>query len=86
MEGSTRSRAVIASHSGGLAEYAINGKNALVVPMEDIPALVDALTQLAEDWDLASELGRTGYAMASGPFSLETHLKALRQVYREYAR
>lgn len=86
MDGSARGRAVIASRSGGLAEYAIEGKNALVVPIHDTVALTHALTRLAEDWSLAAELGRTGHAMAQGPFSLGVHLQSLERIYREQAR
>lgn len=86
MDGSARGRAVIASESGGLPEYAINGENALVVPINDTNALARALTRLAEDWSFAQQLGRTGHAMAAGPFSLAQHLQHLEQIYRELAR
>ena len=86
MDGSARSCAVIASKSGGLPEYALEGKNALVVPINDVAALAGALTRLAEDWPLAVELGRTGQQMACDSFSLGKHLTALEHVYREHAR
>lgn len=81
MDGSARGRAVIASRSGGLPEYAVDGQNALVVPIHDTPALASALTTLADDWSLAQRLGETGQAMAEGPFSLARHLRALEGVY-----
>lgn len=86
MDGSARGRAVIASKSGGLPEYAVEGKNAIVVPINDVAALAAALTRLAEDWPLAVELGRTGHEMAATSFSLDKHLTALEHIYREHAR
>jgi glycosyltransferase involved in cell wall biosynthesis len=85
MDGSARGRAVIASQSGGLPEYAIGGENALVVPINDRPALAAALTTLAQDWALAAALGETGLRMARGAFSLERHIQALDEIYRECA-
>jgi len=86
MDGSARGRAVIASRSGGLPEYAVSGANALVVPINDRAALAAGLTTLAEDWPLAVALGQTGVRMAEGEFSLEQHIRALDEIYRNHAR
>jgi glycosyltransferase involved in cell wall biosynthesis len=85
MDGSARGRAVIASQSGGLPEYAVAGENALIVPINDREALTNALTTLAQDWELASTLGQNGLAMAQGAFSLKRHIQALDEIYRERA-
>jgi glycosyltransferase involved in cell wall biosynthesis len=85
MDGSARGRAVIASQSGGLPEYAVAGENALIVPINDRDALAKALTTLAQDWALAAALGQNGQAIAQEPFTLKPHIQALDEIYRERA-
>jgi glycosyltransferase involved in cell wall biosynthesis len=75
-------RAVIASRVGGIPEYAIDGKNALLVEPNDVVGLAGALARLAADPDLAGGLGRAGLEMTRGPFSLATHLDGLERIYQ----
>ncbi|MDR3638167.1 MAG: glycosyltransferase family 4 protein [Isosphaeraceae bacterium] len=82
LDGSARGRAVIGSRCGGLPEYAIEGQNALLVDPNDDLGLADALTRLADDWELAARLGAAGHALAAETFSLERHLAELERVYR----
>jgi glycosyltransferase involved in cell wall biosynthesis len=82
LDGSARGRAVVGSRCGGLPEYALEGRNALLVDPNDDLGLADALTRLADDWELAARLGATGYELAAGPFSLERHVAALERIYR----
>ena len=86
MDASARGRAVIASRAGGIPEFAVEGKNALLVEPNDDDGLIAAIGRLADDWELARRLGAEGLAMAAGPFSLDRHRVALDRVYEGLAR
>ncbi len=81
LDGAARGRAVIASRTGGIPEFAIDGRNALVVEANDDRALVEALTRLATDWELARRLGQGGLELANQEFSLERHRVELDHIY-----
>jgi glycosyltransferase involved in cell wall biosynthesis len=80
-DGSARGRAVIAGRTGGIPEYAIEGRNALLVEADDDDGLAAALRLLIDDRDLARRLGEEGHALASGPFSLAGHVEELGRIY-----
>jgi glycosyltransferase involved in cell wall biosynthesis len=86
LDASARGRAVIGSRTGGIPEFAIEGRNALLVEPNDDLGLVEAMTRLAEDWELARRLGEGGLELASGPFSLERHRQALDLIYEGLVR
>ena len=86
LDASARGRAVIASRTGGIPEFAIEGRNAILVEPNHDRALVEALTRLATDWDLARQLGQGGLELASKDFSLERHRVELDRIYEGLAR
>ena len=86
LDASARGRAVICSRTGGIPEFAIEGRNALLVEPNDDCALVAAITRLATDWELARRLGQGGLELASGEFSLDRHRAELDRIYEGLAR
>jgi glycosyltransferase involved in cell wall biosynthesis len=56
----TMGRAVIATDVGDLGSAVVNGETGLVVPPNDVHALVDALERVLSDADLASRMGAAG--------------------------
>lgn len=80
-DASARGRAVIASNTGGIPEFALDGRNALLVSPNDDEALASAIRRLIDDWDLAKRLGEEGHVLASGPFALSKHIADLDAVY-----
>ena len=52
--------AAVLSDSGGISAYARHGENALVVPVGDVAATVEAVETLAADADLADRLSAQG--------------------------
>lgn len=53
-------RAVIASDVGGLRDIVVPGRTGLLVPPNDVPALVSAMQTLVDDPELAMSMGRAG--------------------------
>jgi glycosyltransferase involved in cell wall biosynthesis len=52
--------ACVLSDSGGISEYAVDGENALIVPVADVAATVDAIERLLDDGGLADRLADNG--------------------------
>ncbi len=47
---------VVLSDSGGIRDYCVDGKNGLIVPVDDVPAIVAAVEQLMHDTPLRLRL------------------------------
>jgi glycosyltransferase involved in cell wall biosynthesis len=83
VEAAAVGRALISSRVGGIPQYAEKLGHALLVAPNDIEGMAAALTQLAEDPNLAAELGATGWQrLQAGELSLERHLEELEEAYR----
>jgi glycosyltransferase involved in cell wall biosynthesis len=85
-DASARGRAVIASRTGGIPEFALEGQNAILVAPNDDDALAGAIRRLVDDPELAGRLGEEGHALASGSFSLAKHIADLDAVYASIGR
>lgn len=59
-EASASGRAVIATNTGGMHSYIIDGKTGILVPPGDVQAMRDAIRKLWENPDLAKEMGKAG--------------------------
>jgi glycosyltransferase involved in cell wall biosynthesis len=81
-DASSRGRAVIASRTGGIPEFAMDQRNAILVKPQDDDALIDAMRRVIDDWEFAAKLGATGHALAQSDFSLTRHIVELDQIYR----
>ena len=66
---------------GGLPE--VLGRCALLVPTYDREGLVDALTRILVDTELAGRLAACGRERATGAFSLDHMIASLQACYRE---
>lgn len=58
--------AVVATRSGGIEEYAVDGANAVLVPVSDPSALARAIERLSADRDLRDRLVAAGLRTAAG--------------------
>ncbi|MFN5826494.1 MAG: glycosyltransferase family 4 protein [Rhodobacterales bacterium] len=70
---------VIATDNGGIAELVIEGSG-LLVPEYDVPALSEALVQLARDGELRMRLAAAGRAQVIENFDLRNTGRRLRQL------
>ena len=64
LEAAQHGRALVAAAAGALSDTATSLGNGMVVAQDDIVALVNAMSQLLAQPDLAQHLGETGYERA----------------------
>lgn len=81
LEAATYGRAVIGSKVGAIPEYANYLQNSCLIEPGDTLALANTITQFAENWILAKELGKNGRLRVSQHFTAEKHLQQLMQIY-----
>ena len=75
----------VTTHVGSMAELAVDGTTALVVPPQDSAALSQALKRLIEDSELRGRLGAAARKHCSENHSSERMLDRMEAVYREAA-
>jgi glycosyltransferase involved in cell wall biosynthesis len=73
---------MIATDTPGCREIAIAGKTALTVPVDDAPALAEALTQMAGDAEMRARFGKAARALVEEKFSAEAIGKATVALYQ----
>ena len=76
-------RPVVATAVGGLSEMIQHGRNGLLAAAGDDAGLAQSLVQLYRQPELRTAMGGTGEAIARDMFSLDSMLKAYREVYRD---
>jgi glycosyltransferase involved in cell wall biosynthesis len=69
LEAAACGRPIVATDVPGCREIARPGVNALLVPVDDAPALADAVQKLAKDAGLRIKFGAAGRALAEQEFS-----------------
>ncbi len=77
---------VVATPVGGVPELVREGQDGLLVPVEDHAALAAAITRLAADAALRSEMGKSGRARALGEFSFDRMTDRYDELYRSLLR
>ena len=77
--------AVVGTEVGGIPEQIENGRNGLLVPVNDAHALAYALEKLILDPSFRYNLARAGQEKAKRAYSLTSVIKQLVKVYEHYA-
>lgn len=85
VEAALMERPVVATAVGGLGESVADGETGLLVPLEDVEALADALLSLLRDPDRAAAMGRAGRARTMREFDHDAHIDAYADVYARLA-
>jgi glycosyltransferase involved in cell wall biosynthesis len=67
---------------GSIAEIALHGKTALIVPPQDVPALLAAIERLVNDAALRGSLGSAAREHCREAYSYERMLDRMESVYR----
>jgi len=83
LEAMARSRPVVASRVGGLAEVVVHEETGILVPPDDPTALARALARLADDPALRRRLGEAGARRVGQGFLAEQMVDAYVSLYRE---
>ena len=71
-EASASGKAVIATQTGGMDSFVVNGKTGILVPPRDVEALRNAIKTLWQNVDLAAGMGRAGRRFIEENYAHET--------------
>jgi glycosyltransferase involved in cell wall biosynthesis len=81
LEAMAAGRPVVASAVGGTPEAVVEGETGLLVPPQDVPALVRALDALLADSDRAAALGEAGRARVRERFDADAAAQRILGLY-----
>jgi glycosyltransferase involved in cell wall biosynthesis len=81
IEGMAAGKPVIASRGGGPSEIVVDGLSGLLIPMNDVEALAEAMRKLLRDSKLRQHLGAGGRLRVQEAFRIETTARKVSQVY-----
>ncbi|MFD0678173.1 MULTISPECIES: glycosyltransferase family 4 protein [unclassified Paenibacillus] len=76
--------ALIGTNVGGIPEQIVHGQNGLLVPVDDVPALANALEKVIGDPTYRYNLGRVAWDKAQNSYSMSRVVQQLKSVYRPY--
>ncbi|MBE9214511.1 glycosyltransferase [Plectonema cf. radiosum LEGE 06105] len=74
---------VIATPVGGIPEVVIHQETGLLVPIEDVPALADAMLKLLQNPHVRNEMGNKGLEMVNKDFSVEKMCREVFDIYEK---
>lgn len=75
-------RPLVTTSSQGPAQYVTNNHDALMVPIDDVDALADAMTRLMQDPSLCNKIVTNGYAEFKKQFTKESVLQTYNNLYK----
>ncbi len=74
---------VVATHVGGIPEIIINNENGLLVSPQEPEGLANAVELLLDSHEMRKQMGVAGRERVEKTFSMETHVGAIMDIYRE---
>jgi glycosyltransferase involved in cell wall biosynthesis len=83
IEGMAAAKAVIATDGGGVPEIVLDGVTGLLVPMDDAPAMAQAMIRLIEESNFAKQMGRLARERAVERFGIERTVAHVEGLYEE---
>ena len=86
LEAMALSRPVVASDVGGIPEMIEDGRNGLLVPPHDPPALANAIVRLLTSHPLADMIGRAGHDTVHDRFCIQLMVNAVQALYDDGTR
>lgn len=75
---------LVGTNVGGISEQIEDGVNGLLIPVDDVTALVETLERLITDTDLRYKLAEAAFAKAKKTYSLTRVIKQLKTIYSQY--
>ncbi len=76
--------ALVGTDVGGISEQIEDGKNGLLVPVDDVDALAAALERLIDNQDYRNELAQAANERANKTYSIARVIRELKDVYGAY--
>jgi glycosyltransferase involved in cell wall biosynthesis len=86
LEAAACGRPMVATDTPGCREIAIAGETALTVPVDDAPALAEAMTKMVGDAEMRARFGKAARALVEAKFSAEAIGKQIVALYESLAR
>jgi glycosyltransferase involved in cell wall biosynthesis len=83
LEAAACGRPVIASDVGGIPEVLVDKETGIMVPVNDVDRLAEAIIMLARDAEMRDEMGRSGYEFVKQNFTWEMSLDMMTALYRK---
>ena len=74
---------VIASDASGPVSLIENGKNGLLFPVDDEPALVNAVKLLLKNEDMSKDIAEAGYKTFAQNYKKEIVIKKYKSFFKE---
>ena len=74
---------VVATPVGGIPEVVIHQETGLLVPVEDVQALGDAILRLLQNPNIKDEMGNKGLKMVNNNFSVEKMCEEVFEIYEK---
>ena len=75
--------APVVTDCGGSPELVLDGESGIVVPVDDVAAIADAIRRLYEDGDLRQRYGRAARRRIATHFRIEDTIRQTADLYRE---
>ena len=86
LEAAACGRPMVATDTPGCREIAIAGETALTVPVDDAPALAEAMTKMAGDAEMRARFGKAARALVEAKFSADAVGKQIVALYESSVR
>jgi glycosyltransferase involved in cell wall biosynthesis len=81
LEGMMAQKPVVATRAGGVVEVMVDGETGILVPVNDAPAMAEAILRLLDNPDEAARMARAGRRRAETMFSIERTARGVEAVY-----
>ncbi|WP_066377746.1 MULTISPECIES: glycosyltransferase family 4 protein [unclassified Anabaena] len=81
LEAYSHYRPVIASAVGGIPEHLRDGETGILVPLNDVQKLANAINELASNYLKCRLMGQQGQAWFQEEFTLDVHVQRLEKIY-----
>jgi glycosyltransferase involved in cell wall biosynthesis len=86
IEGMAAGKPVVATNGGGVPEIIEDGQSGILVPMDDAPALADAICRVLADPEQAKAMGGRARQRVMDHFTVEETARRVQAVYEEIFR
>lgn len=84
LEAMAMGKAIIATPTDGTKELIVDGKNGLVVPFNDVQAIVDAISGFCKDRDLLSYCSKEARKVVEKRFNAQRVAESVSEIYMKY--
>lgn len=84
LEAMAMGKAIIATPTDGTKELIVDGKNGLVVPFNDVQAIVDAIGRFSKDGALLSHCSKEARKVVEKRFNAQRVADSVSEIYQKY--